>query len=245
MLPFLLILASPSVETFQVGGVQRQALVYRGTGTEPMAGRPLVLAFHGHGGSMRQAARSFDVQTNWPEATVVYPDGLPTPGMTDPEGQRKGWQQKPGEQKDRDLAFTDAILSRMKGYDPKRVYAMGHSNGGRFTYVLWAERGSVFAAYGISGSPVIGLFRQLKPASAFITAGEKDPIVPYRSQEWSIDAVRRLLGADPSRAKKDGYLSLEPAKDGLELGTYIFPRGHEFPAEAARATVELFKRHNL
>ena len=30
--------------------------------------------------------------------------------------------------------------------DEKRIYATGHSNGGGFTYLLWAARGDVFAA---------------------------------------------------------------------------------------------------
>jgi SAM-dependent methyltransferase len=54
---------------------------------------PLFFAFHGHGGNMRQADRSFSYQAQWPEAVIVYPQGLPTPGqLTDPEGKRNGWR---------------------------------------------------------------------------------------------------------------------------------------------------------
>lgn len=233
---------APHIEHFAVDGVDRQALVFPGTGPVPKEGRPLVLAFHGHGGGSGQAARSFGIDALWPEATVVYPQGLPTSGMTDPEGTRNGWQQRRGENGDRDVRFVDAVLTRLKGYDPHRVYAMGHSNGGRFTYVLWAARGDRFAAYGPSGSPAIGLLREFKPAPAFCTAGESDPIVPYRGQKASIDALVRLDGIDLSRATKNGYVTLAPGKNGLELGTYIHPGGHEYPRAAAEATVAFFKR---
>ncbi|RYG34166.1 esterase [bacterium] len=237
----LLAIAAPDVQTFTVDGVVREATVVTPEGGGK---HPLVLAFHGHGGNMRNAARTFDVATKWPEAIVVYPQGLPTSGMTDPKGEKNGWQQKAGDNEDRDLKFVDTILAQIPNVDPKRIYAMGHSNGGRFTYVLWAERGDRFAAYGPSGSPAGLMVRQFPSASAFVVAGEKDPIVNYRFQARSIDAIRALLEADPAKAKKTGYVSLEPGKDGLELGTYIHPGGHEYPREAAAATIELFKRHH-
>ena len=54
---------------------------------------PVVFAFHGHGGTMRHAAATFGYHKVWPEAVVVYMQGLPTPGaITDPEGKRPGWQ---------------------------------------------------------------------------------------------------------------------------------------------------------
>ena len=122
-----------------VDGVARQALVYLPppAGTNPA---PVIFAFHGHGGSMQNAARTFRLQTRWPEALVVYMQGLNTPGrLTDPEGKRPGWQSAEGDQGDRDLKFFDTVLDSLrKDYrvDDKRIYATGHSNGGGFTYLL-------------------------------------------------------------------------------------------------------------
>jgi len=62
---------------------------------------PVVLVFHGHGGTARYAARTFALHRHWPEAIVVYPQGLNTPGRrTDPEGRRPGWQHAAGEQRE-------------------------------------------------------------------------------------------------------------------------------------------------
>ena len=134
---------------FKLDGVARESLVYLpATAKEKLA--PVIFVFHGHGGTAQNAARSFAIHRHWPEAISVYMQGLNTPGrLTDPEGKRTGWQMRVGDQQDRDLKFFDAVLARVKQnskVDGKRIFATGHSNGGGFTYLLWAERGDIFAA---------------------------------------------------------------------------------------------------
>src|SRR5260221_5142013 len=83
-----------------VAGVRREALVYvpRGAKTTPT---PVIFAFHGHGGSMTTAATHFAYHTLWPQALVVYPQGLLTASkLVDPEGTRSGWQNLPGQNGD-------------------------------------------------------------------------------------------------------------------------------------------------
>src|SRR5262245_8632436 len=130
----------PQRTEWTVGGVVREGLVCAPS-KEATGPRPLVFGFHGHGGSMQNGARSFKIHEIWPEAVVVYLQGLPTPGrLSDPEGKKAGWQHGAGEQEDRDLKLFDAVLASMKEkfpIDEKRVYATGHSNGGGFTYLLW------------------------------------------------------------------------------------------------------------
>ena len=63
-----------------------------------------------------------------------------------------------GEYQDRDLKLVDAALAWVHAkytVDDDRIYATGFSNGAMFTYLLWAERPAVFAAYG----PVAGRLR--------------------------------------------------------------------------------------
>ena len=141
---------------WQVDGVVREALVYVPPKARTAA-TPVIFAFHGHGGTMNHAARTFGYHTLWPEAMVVYLQGLKTPGsLTDPEGKKSGWQSRLGDQGDRDLKFFDAVLTTLKQeyrVDEKRLYATGHSNGGGFTYLLWAARGDQFAALAPSAAP--------------------------------------------------------------------------------------------
>ena len=82
---------------------------------------PLVFDFHGHGGTAKHAARTHHFHEAWPEAVVVYMQGLNTPGkLTDPEGKKSGWQSGPGDQKDRDLKFFDAVLASHEERLPRR-----------------------------------------------------------------------------------------------------------------------------
>ena len=75
-----------------VDGVRREAVAYYPSDAVSLP-RPLILVFHGHGGSTRSAVLSFGYHLLWPETIVVYMQGLPTPIMvSDPQGKEPGWQ---------------------------------------------------------------------------------------------------------------------------------------------------------
>ena len=143
----------------------------------------------------------------WPEAISVYMQGLDTPGqLTDPAGTRAGWQAAVGDQGDRDLKFFDAMLAELKKdyqVDTKRIYCTGHSNGGGFTYLLWATRGDTFAA--VAPSSAVGLreLKDLKPKPVLHVAGRKDELVKFEWQERMIDALRKVNGCE-GEGKKEG-----------------------------------------
>ena len=241
----LAIRVAPVEITLDVNGVKRVAMIYPSTKEAPKDGAPLVFAFHGHGGNMRNSARSFQMHELWPEAVVVYPQGLPTTGMTDPEGKRPGWQQRPDDNGGRDFKFFDVLFEKVKSdykIDASHVYAMGHSNGGRFTYLLWAMRPDVFAAFAPSASPGFGLVGRMKPKPAFILAGEEDQLVSFASQRLTIEAIKKLLVCPADPSSKEGYLSLFKGKEGIELATYVTPGDHTYVREANPKIVEFFKR---
>jgi polyhydroxybutyrate depolymerase len=230
----------------QVDGVAREALVYVPSAAKT-TNTPLVFVFHGHGGNSRNVARSFGIHRLWPEAIAVYPQGLNTPGrLTDPEGKRPGWQHGAGAQGDRDLKFFDAMLARLKQdykVDEKRIYSTGHSNGGGFTYLLWAERGSVFAAVAPSGSAAARSVGKVKPKPCLHIAGENDPLVKFEWQKATMEAVRKLNGCEAEGREQAKYCTLYPSKSGTPLVTFVHPGGHSFPAEAPALIVKFFTEH--
>lgn len=178
----------------------------------------------------------------WPEAAVVYMQGLPTAGKTDPEGRRAGWQITVEGNGGRDLKFFDAILAKVRkdvDVDPDRIFAMGHSNGGRFCYVLWAARPDVFAGFGPSGSPATGLLFRMSPKPAFVIAGEADAIVPFAGQKATMDAL--VAKNECGKGTKKGLLTSYESRVGSPLRTYVVPGGHAYPGEANALMVEFFK----
>jgi len=230
-----------------VDGIVREALVWAPPQARTNA-VPVVFAFHGHGGSMQNAARMFGFHTRWPEAIVVYMQGLNTPGeLTDPEGKKPGWQAGAGEQGDRDLRFFDAVLASLRQdykVDARRIYATGHSNGGGFTCLLWSARGETFAAFAPSAAASARLLPRLKPKPVLQVAGEKDTLVKFEWQQRTMAALRRLNQCGPGQPwEGEKGCTLYPSKLGQPVVTFIHPGAHTFPAAAPAIIVKFFKQN--
>lgn len=228
---------------WSVDGVMREGLIFVPSSPSPA---PVVFGFHGHGGSMRNAARSFRLHELWPEAIVVYLQGLPTPGrLTDPEGKRAGWQHDANEQGDRDLRFFDAVLESLgKKFkiDADRVYVTGHSNGGAFTYLLWAERPDVLAAVAPSAAGSRRVLT-LQPKPAMHIAGENDPLVRFAGQQRTMQVVRTRNGCSETGEAWAKGCTLFPSQKGTPFISFIHPGGHRYPEEAPTLIVRFFKEY--
>jgi len=237
--------AAGETQTWTVNGVERQELVFapENAKTEPS---PLIFAFHGHGGTSRNSAMRFKLQELWPEAIVIYPQGLKTAGqITDPEGLRTGWQRRAGDQEDRDLKLFDAALAWAKQtykIDEKRIYCTGHSNGASFTYILWDARSDVFAAVAAACAPV-GSMKGMKPKPVLHIGSPDDPLVLFEWQQKTIDALRKFNGCDPEGKPNGDRITVYSSATGTPVETYIYPGGHTPPPEAWPEVVKFFKQH--
>lgn len=245
LLPLLLAAAEPAPRTWTVDGVKREAVVV------VPADKPtrLVFDFHGHGGTAKHAARAHAVHTHLPDAVVVYPQGLPTPGqISDPEGKKTGWQGNAGTQGERDLKFYDAmradLLKDHPTVSPKRVYSTGHSNGGAFTYLLWAERADTLAAVApVAAGGGLKIMPKLTPKPCLHVAGEADPLVKFAFQRRVLDAVRKVNGCTTDGTPWEGKGKRFAGKDGADLVEVIHSGGHEYPTGTAKLVATFFKQH--
>jgi len=237
--------AEPVRREWTVDEAPREALVAVPANAKTEAA-PVVFVFHGHGGNMRNAARTFGLHTLWPEAIVVYPQGLNTPGrLTDPEGKKPGWQHGAGVQEDRDLHFFDAMMASLREdfrVDDHRIYATGHSNGGGFTYLLWATRGDCFAALAPSAASAPGLFDKFKPKPVMHFAGEADPLVKFEWQKATIDRLREINQCGDGQPYAD-KTTLYPSKVGAPVAAFVHPGGHQFVSDEPALMVRFFKEH--
>ena len=245
---------TPKSLDWTIEGTKREATIYF-PATATTSATPVIFAFHGHGGTARSAARSFEYQKEWPEAISVYMQGLPTPGaLTDPKGERNGWQKAVGDQSDRDLKFFDAVLATLrKDYtiDDTRIYCTGHSNGGGFTYLLWAARGDTFAAVAPSSAGPGGIREALalKPMPCMHIAGEKDPLVKYANQQRTMERVKKVNNCETtgkqwgSEKVKGATATIYDSKSNAPFISLIHPGGHEFLDVASEQIVKFFKQH--
>lgn len=235
--------------TWTIDGIERSALVAL-PASAPTAAQPapLVFVFHGHGGRSANAARGFRLHELLPDAVVVYPQGVPTPGrLTDPEGKRSGWQAAVGDHGDRDLRFVDAMLATLRAelpVDGRRVHATGHSNGGGFTYLLYAARSADFASFAPSAAGGVRHLRdgQPIPRPLLHLAGRNDQLVRFDAQQRNVDALIADVGADAG-APWDAVpgATVHRGKAGELVATWLHDGGHEFPAAAAPAIAAFFR----
>ena len=215
-----------------VDGVKREALVYA-PDTAKTAAAPLVFVWHGHGGGMRHSAWAFPVHLKWPEAIVVHPQGLPTPSLlVDPEGKKPGWQQKRGEQGDRDIKFFDAMLKSLREdykVDERNIFCAGYSNGGMMTFLLWSVYPETFRAFAPCACVAIPGVPLNVPKPAFFLMGETDAIV---KPEWMRMSIARLKAlnkcAEEGKPWAPGVV-LYPSSADAPLAVLTHPGGHTIP----------------
>lgn len=238
--------AQETKETWMVAGEQREAWIFPARQRAEGSLAPVVFAFHGHGGTARSAAKNFRIHDLWPEAVVVYPQGLPTKTRRDPQGQRPGWQPRAGDYGDRDLQFVDDLWRSIKEKhhgDPRRVFAIGHSNGGGFTYLLWLKRAELFAAFAPSaaGGMPVSPPADLPPRPVLHIAGKRDPIVEFARQQSTIDAVKKWNGCEEPGQPWATGCTFYPSTKNAPVVTFIHDGDHQYPAAAPTWIVKFFR----
>lgn len=185
----------PAPGSLTHGGVERHWLLHRPAAL-PSGRRPLVLMFHGAGGSAGLAAR----QTGWSELgdregfLVAYPEGTARDPSEPPAFRLnpQAWNDGSGRghtarRQTDDVGFVAALLDRLEGeqpVDPHRVYACGFSNGASFTFRLAAELPRRIAAI----APFAG--------HCWLTPGRLEPPVPLLYVVGDADPLNPIAGGD-------------------------------------------------
>lgn len=165
--------------TLEHGGRTRSYIVYVPSGL--MAGRasPLVLDFHGNGGSGMQEEGS----SGWREKAnaelflVAYPDGV---GNAWNVGNCCG-EALAG--KVDDVGFARAIIREVRSkacVDEKRVYATGLSNGAGLAHRIACEAADVVAAIAAASADLVTEpCKPARPISELSVRGTRDTLVAY------------------------------------------------------------------
>lgn len=149
---------------------------------------PLVLMFHGGGGTPGHAEREtgFSRLADREGFLVAYP-----------QGHNKSWNDGRASasiaaQRDQvdDVGFVAALIedvARIYQVDEKRIFATGISNGATFSHFLAARLSRRIAAIapvaGGIAQPLSQDFRPEDPVSVLIMQGTADPLVPYHGGE--------------------------------------------------------------
>jgi len=142
---------------------------------------PVVLAFHGGGGSGDQAEGSFlfDAIADRERFVVVYPDG---------SGLVRTWNGggccgASAEDNVDDVGFVRALLGKVDGalcVDDRRVFATGMSNGGILSHRLGCELSDRIAAIApVAGTIAVTACTPARPVPVMHVHGDGDAHVPF------------------------------------------------------------------
>ena len=228
---------SAEVMRWDVDGQIREATVYAPAVTEENI--PVVFSFHGYGDNM-QNFQYTNIHGAWPEALVVYFQGLPRRrGLP-------GWQVERGDS-DRDLRLVDVALSALRNsynIDNDRIYATGFSNGGMFTYLLWAERPGVFAAYAPVAARLRPSVRPRQPMPLFHVAGERDGVVSFADQAAAIAVAVGVNRVDARPTSCGEGCSVYGSDTSAPVMTWIHGGAHTYPRETADRIVSFLREHS-
>ena len=143
------------------------------------------------------------------------------------------------------MKLVDAALASLREtymVDEARIYSTGFSNGGNFTYLLWAERPAVFAAF----APVAARLRpSVKPAlpkPLFHVAGTRDAQILFADQQQAIDAAKQVDGVTDKGASCGSGCTIYTSASA-DLMTWIHSGGHEYPPSTSERIAKFFRDH--
>jgi polyhydroxybutyrate depolymerase len=213
--------AAPQAMTWTVDGLERHAIVFTPS-KPPATGVPVVFVFHG-AGDTAQNFSSVGFQRAWPEALIVYMDGVARA-----PGQGGAFQTSDPGAGNRDLKFFDRALGDLRqrfAVDGQRIYATGFSNGAKFVYLLWATRPAQFAAFApVAGMLAPGLTLSV-PKPVLHIGGREDHQNDFQLQMESVAMARRVNGA------------------AAPVMTILHAGGHFYPDDATANIVDFFRAH--
>jgi len=171
--------------SLQVGSKTRTFLVHLPSGFAERGPLPVLIAFHGGGGSAQgfQKYAGLDTVADREGFVVVYPDGTSRFGRRLLTWNAGGCCGRAREQHVDDVGFALRVLAdlaRDLPLDRTRVYATGHSNGAMMAYRLAAEAAERIAAIApVAGAMQLTAFAPLRPVPVLHVHSVDDPRALY------------------------------------------------------------------
>lgn len=222
----------PEEKSMIVQGVERQFLVYR---PEQIASN-IVLVFHGNGGTAIGFANKYHLHNHLTESITIYIQGIPgIGGGFDPKGLKNGWQRKAGDGADRDVHFIDVLVPHLRLEYPdlkEKIFAFGHSNGGRFVYLLWSLRAEYFKGFIINAHQGVDILALALARRAMVLTGKQDKVVNNTNQLKSAEMIKEILQIDETRIINEQLTVYTNSRSDYFLYHYIHPGGHDVPKSA-------------
>ena len=157
------VISYAQLDTLLFDGLKRTYLLHLPSSYSGNTAIPLIIAFHGLGGSAGgfETTTSFSAKADTENFVVVYPNGTGSPASWNCGG---NWSPTVTNTND-DVGYISTLidtLSRRYKIDSTRVYAAGFSNGSMMAYRLAAELSNKIAAIAAGSGPMT--LRTIQPS---------------------------------------------------------------------------------
>ena len=170
-------------------GVNREYVLYIPNSYDGTSSVPLMLNFHGFGGSASDYMQEADMRSLAEADTfiLIYPQGSCLDGLSHWNACPTGGDNKSTAD---DFGFVEAIINEISSQynvDMERIYAAGYSNGGMMAYGLANYKSDLVAAVAsVSGVMLECTGSTSHPMPVVHLHGSSDGVLPYNgSSDWS------------------------------------------------------------
>ena len=175
--------------SIEVDGETREYLIYIPNSYDTIKSVPLLLNFHGFGGSANEFMNDADMRSLAASYSfiLVYPQGSSLDGFSHWNACPIGGDNKSDAD---DFGFVEAIINKVSSQyniDVERIYSAGYSNGGMMAYGLANYRSDLIAAVAsVSGAMLDCIGSTSHPMPVVHLHGTSDGVLPYNgSNDWN------------------------------------------------------------
>jgi polyhydroxybutyrate depolymerase len=178
-----------SAQSIVHNGVNREYVLYIPNSYDGTSSVPLMLNFHGFGGSASDYMQEADMRSLAEADTfiLIYPQGSCLDGLSHWNACPLGGDNKSDAD---DFSFVEAIINEISSQynvDMERIYAAGYSNGGMMAYGLANYKSNLVAAVAsVSGVMLECTGSTSHPMPVVHLHGTSDGVLPYNgSSDWN------------------------------------------------------------
>lgn len=209
-------------------GINREYVLYIPNSYDGTSPVPLMLNFHGFGGSASEYMNYADMRAVAETDTfiLVYPQGSCLDGSSH-------WNPCPpgGDNKSNvdDLGFVEALINKISSQynvDNDRIYAAGYSNGGMMAYGLANYKSELIAAIAsVSGTMLDCTGPTNHPMPVIDLHGTSDGVIPYNGNSY-YNSVQNQLDhwIDFNNTTTNPIVSSDN-NGGMTIEHYVYDQG--------------------
>lgn len=195
-LPLLVLGQQTLNQSIMHDNLQRDYIIHIPASYDSNSSIPLVLCFHGYGGSaLGMSYTSFNYIADTANFIVVYPQGTLLQGVT--HWNVGGWTLSSNTD---DVGFISSLLdslSNQYNIDQTRIYGTGMSNGGYMSFLLACQLSNRIAAIAsVTGSMTPQMYNVCdpqRPVPILQIHGTNDQTVPYFGDPSWTESISNVL----------------------------------------------------